>query len=92
VKCFFFKENPFLYLPTIYTLILTDNPPILLSMDTSMAAEGKLGHAELTPTTSVTSTVISPVKMSIGRKLFTNLHSEMISVAAKGKVVQAVHE
>ena len=36
----------FLYLPTIYTPILTDNPPILLTMDTYMyvAAKGKVGH------------------------------------------------
>ena len=33
-----------LYLPTIYTPILTDNPPILLSMDTYVAAKGKVGH------------------------------------------------
>jgi hypothetical protein len=32
------------YLPTIYTPILTDNPPILLTMDTSVAAKGKVGH------------------------------------------------
>jgi hypothetical protein len=31
-----------------------------------------------TPTTPVTSTSISPVKMSIGRKSLTNLRSEMI--------------
>jgi hypothetical protein len=34
----------FLYLPTIYTPILTDNPPILLTMDTYLAAKGKVGH------------------------------------------------
>ena len=46
----------------------------------------KYHKAGLTPTNPVTSVAISPVKMSIGRKLFTTLHSEMISVAAKGKV------
>ena len=34
----------FLYLPTIYTPILTDNPPILLTMDTYVAAKGKVVH------------------------------------------------
>ena len=34
----------FLYLPTIYTPILTDNPPILLTMDTAVAAKGKVSH------------------------------------------------
>jgi hypothetical protein len=33
-----------LYLPTICTPILTDNPPILLTMDTSVAAKGKKSH------------------------------------------------
>jgi hypothetical protein len=36
-----------------------------------------------TPTTPVTSTSISPVKMSIGRKLLTNLRSEMIFLQGK---------
>ena len=40
----FLQEKPFLYLPIIYTPILTDNPPILLTMDTSVAAKGKVGH------------------------------------------------
>ena len=41
----FLQGKPvFLYLPTIYTPILTDNPPILLTMDTSVAAKGKVGH------------------------------------------------
>ena len=39
--------------------------------------------AGLTPTTSVTSTTISPVKMSIGRKSPTDLHSEMIILQGK---------
>ena len=42
----FLQEKPvFLYL-TSYHLhpILTDNPPILLTMDTSLAAKGKVGH------------------------------------------------
>ena len=39
--------------------------------------------ARLTPTTSVTSTAISPVKMSIGRKSLTNLCSEMIFLQGK---------
>ena len=38
----------------------------------------KYHKAGLTPTTSVTSIAISPVKMSIGRKSLTNLHSEII--------------
>jgi hypothetical protein len=40
----FLQGKPILYLPTIYTLILTDNPPILLTMDTSVAAKVKVGH------------------------------------------------
>jgi hypothetical protein len=41
----FLQGKPvFLYLPTIYTPILTDNPPILLTMDTCVAAKGKVGH------------------------------------------------
>ena len=34
-------------------------------------------------TTPITSTAISPVKMSIGRKSLTNLHSEMIFLQGK---------
>ena len=37
----------------------------------------------LTPTTPVTSTAISPIKMSIGRKSLTNLRSEMIFLQGK---------
>ena len=41
----FLQGKPlFLYLPTIYIPILTDNPPILLTMDTYVAAKGKVGH------------------------------------------------
>jgi hypothetical protein len=41
----FLQGKPvFLYLRTIYTPTLTDNPPILLTMDTSVAAKGKVGH------------------------------------------------
>ena len=41
----FLQRKPvFLYLPTIYTPILTDNPQILLTMDTDVAAKGKVGH------------------------------------------------
>ena len=43
----------------------------------------KYHKAELTPTTPVTSMAISPVKMSIGRKLLTNLRSEMIFFQGK---------
>ena len=43
----------------------------------------KYHKAGLTPTTPVTSIVISPVKMSIGRKLLTNLRSEMIFLQAR---------
>jgi hypothetical protein len=39
--------------------------------------------AGLTPTTPVTSIAISPVNMSIGRKLLTNLCSEMIFLQGK---------
>jgi hypothetical protein len=39
--------------------------------------------AGLTPTTPITSTAISPVKMLIGRKSLTNLHSEMIFLQGK---------
>jgi hypothetical protein len=38
------KHVFFLYLLTIYTPILTDNPPIVLTMDNSMAAKVKIGH------------------------------------------------
>jgi hypothetical protein len=38
------------------------------------------------PTTPVTSTAISPVKMSIGHKSFTNLRSEMIFLQGKSVV------
>jgi hypothetical protein len=37
-------KTHFLYLPTIYTPILTDNPLILLTQDSSWAAKGKVGH------------------------------------------------
>ena len=41
----FLQGKPvFLHLPTIYTPILTDNPPILLTKDSSVAAKGKVGH------------------------------------------------
>jgi hypothetical protein len=43
----------------------------------------KYHKAGLTPTTPVTSIAISPVKMSIGRKSLTNLHSEMIFLQGK---------
>ena len=45
----------------------------------------KYHKAGLPPTTPVTSTSISPVKMSIGRKSLTNLRSGMIFL--KGKPV-----
>jgi hypothetical protein len=45
----------------------------------------KYHKAGLTPTTPVTSTAISSVKMSIGRKSLTNLTMDTY-VAAKGKV------
>ena len=38
------RKTRFLNLPTIYTPILTDNLPILLTMDNSMAAKVKIGH------------------------------------------------
>jgi hypothetical protein len=43
----------------------------------------KYHKAGLTPTTPVTSIAISPVKMSIGRKLLSNLGSEMIFLQGK---------
>ena len=43
----------------------------------------KYHKAGLTPTTPVTSTAISPVKMAIGHKSLTNLHSEMIFLQGK---------
>jgi hypothetical protein len=43
----------------------------------------KYHKAGLTPTTPVTSTAISPVKMSIGHKSLTNLHSKMIFLQGK---------
>ena len=43
----------------------------------------KYHKAGLTPTTPVTSIIISLVKMSIGRKSLTNLRSEMIFLQGK---------
>jgi hypothetical protein len=43
----------------------------------------KYHKAGLTPTTPVSSTAISPVKMSIGRKSLTNLRSEMVFLQGK---------
>ena len=43
----------------------------------------KYHKAGLTPTTPVTSTAISPVKMSIGRKSLTNFSSEIIFLQGK---------
>ena len=37
-------KRVFLYLPTIYTPILTANLPILLAMDTSVTAKWKVGQ------------------------------------------------
>jgi hypothetical protein len=39
----FLQEKPVFYIFTIYTPILTDNPPILLTQDSSWAAKGKVG-------------------------------------------------
>ena len=39
------RKTRFLHLPTIHIPILTDNLPILLTMDNSMAARAKIGHA-----------------------------------------------
>jgi uncharacterized phage infection (PIP) family protein YhgE len=50
----------------------------------SKVLNGLVSHkAGLTPTTPVTSTDISPVKMSIGHKSITNLRSEMIFLQGK---------
>ena len=43
----------------------------------------KYHKAGLTPTTPLTSTAISPVNMSIGRKSLTNLRSQMIFLQGK---------
>ena len=44
-KMIFLQGKPvFLYLPTIYTPMLQDNPLILFKMDTYVAAKGKVGH------------------------------------------------
>jgi hypothetical protein len=43
----------------------------------------KYHKAGLTPTTPVTSTAISPVKMAIGHKSLTNLRSEIIFLQGK---------
>ena len=43
----------------------------------------KYHKAGLTTTTSVTSTAMSSVKMAIGHKSLTNLHSEMIFLQGK---------
>jgi len=43
----------------------------------------KYHKAGLTPTTPVTSTAISPAKMSIGHKSPTDLHSEMTFLQGK---------
>ena len=51
----------------------------------------KYHKAGLTPTTSVTSTVISPVKMSIGRKSLTNLRSEMRFLQGKPIFISSYH-
>ena len=43
----FLQGKPVFYIflvPTIYKPILTDNPPILLTMDTYVAAKGKVGQ------------------------------------------------
>jgi hypothetical protein len=45
----------------------------------------------LTPTTPVTSTAISPIKMSIGRKSLTNLRSEMIFLQEKHVFIYSYH-
>ena len=51
----------------------------------------KYPNAGLTPTTSVTSTIISPVKMLIGRKSLTNLHSEMRFLQGKPIFISSYH-
>jgi hypothetical protein len=50
----------------------------------------KYHKAGLTPTTPVTSIAISPVKMSIGHKSLTNLHSEMITKSTNLQIHEMV--
>ena len=52
-------KHLFLYLPTIYTPILTDNPLILLIMDTYMAAKGKVGHVTSSASRSLSGFIIA---------------------------------
>ena len=40
----FLQGKPFFIFPTIYNPILTDNPQILLTMDTYVASKAKVGH------------------------------------------------
>jgi hypothetical protein len=60
-----------------WTVLICDHRR-LCRVKNMLAIYLKYHKAELTPTTPVTSIAISSVKLSIGRKSLTNLHSEMI--------------
>jgi hypothetical protein len=65
------------------TLSIHMNHRRLCRVKNMLAMYLKYHKAGLTPTTPVTSTSISPVKMSIGHKPLTNLRSEMIFLQEK---------
>jgi hypothetical protein len=64
-------------------IVFTSKHRRLCRVKNMLAMYLKYHKAGLTPTTPVTSIPISPVKMSIGRKSLTNLHSEMIFLQGK---------
>ena len=81
-----------MYIPYIFLLMFTcfihETLPgmehrHLCSVKNMLAMHLKYHKAGLTPTTPVTSTSISPIKMSIGCKSLTNLRSEMIFLQGK---------
>jgi hypothetical protein len=65
------------------TVNLNLNHRRLCRVKNMLAMYLKYHKAGLTPTTPVTSIAISSVKMSIGCKSLTNLHSEMIFLQGK---------
>ena len=71
--------------PNVYVLCRfpPSNHRRLCRVNNMLAMYLKYHKAGLTPITPVTSTAISPVKMSIGRKSLTNLRSEMIFLQGK---------
>jgi hypothetical protein len=62
---------------------MTMNHRRLCRVKNMLAMYLKYQKAGIIPTTPVTSTAISPVKMSIGRKPLTNLRSEIIFLQGK---------